>query len=103
MNFAVKFSPTALNDLDEIYDYTANALKNPDAADNTINKILDKTDLIADNPEMGTRLFFDNDLFSGYRYLVSDNYLAFYRISADSVFVDRVIYGKRDFMKLLFR
>lgn len=102
MKFAVKFSPTALNDLDEIYDYTANALKNPDAADNTINKILDKTDLIADNPEMGTRLFFDNDLFSGYRYLVSDNYLAFYRISANSVFVDRVIYGKRDFMKLLF-
>lgn len=103
MKFAVKFSPTALNDLDEIYDYIANALKNPDAADNTINKILDKTDLLADNPEMGTRLFFDNDLFSGYRYLFSDNYLAFYRISADSVFVDRVIYGKRDFMKLLFR
>lgn len=103
MKFAVKYSPTALNDLDEIYDYIANALKNPDAADNTINKILDKTDLLADNPEMGTRLFFDNDLFSGYRYLVSDNYLAFYRISADSVFVDRVIYGKRDFMKLLFR
>lgn len=102
MKFTVKFSPTALNDLDEIYDYIANALKNPDAADNTINKILDKTDLLADNPEMGTRLFFDNDLFSGYRYLVSDNYLAFYRISADSVFVDRVIYGKRDFMKLLF-
>ena len=102
MKFAVKFSPTALNDLDEIYDYIANALKNPDAADNTINKILDKTDLIADNPEMGIRLFFDNDLFSGYRYLFSDNYLAFYRISANFVFVDRVIYGKRDFMKLLF-
>lgn len=102
MKFAVKFSPTALNDLDEIYDYIANALKNPDATDNTINKILDKTDLLANNPEMGTRLFFDNDLFSGYRYLVSDNYLAFYRISANSVFVDRVIYGKRDFMKLLF-
>ena len=28
---------------------------------------------------------------------------AFYRISAGSVFVDRVIYGKRDYMKLLFK
>lgn len=103
MKVSVKFSPEALKDLDEIYDYIANVLKSPDAADNTVNKILDKTDLLSDNPEIGTQLFFENDLFSGYRYMVSDNYLAFYRISADSVFVDRVIYGKRDYMKILFK
>lgn len=102
MKYSVKFSPEALKDLDEIYDYIANFLKSP-AADNTIGTILDKTDLLADNPEIGTQLFFDNDLFSGYRYMVLNNYLAFYRISADSVFVDRVIYGKRDYMKLLFK
>lgn len=103
MKVSVKFSPEALKDLDEIYDYIANVLKSPDAADNTVNKILDKTDLLFDNPEIGTQLFFENDLFSGYRYLVSDNYLAFYRISADSIFVDRVIYGKRNYMKILFK
>ncbi len=103
MKVSVKFSPEALKDLDEIYDYIANVLKSPDAADNTVNKILDKTDLLSDNPEIGTQLFFENDLYSGYRYLVSDNYLAFYRISADSIFVDRVIYGKRNYMKILFK
>ena len=103
MKVSVKFSPEALKDLDEIYDYIANVLKSPDAADNTVNKILDKTDLLSDNPEIGTQLFFENDLFSGYRYLVSDNYLAFYRITNESVFVDRVIYGKRDYMKILFK
>ena len=103
MKVSVKFSPEALKDLDEIYDYIANVLKSPDAADNTVNKILDKTDLLFDNPEIGTQLFFENDLFSGYRYLVSDNYLAFYRITNESVFVDRVIYGKRDYMKILFK
>lgn len=103
MKVSVKFSPEALKDLDEIYGYIANVLKSPDAADNTVNKILDKTDLLSDNPEIGTQLFFENDPFSGYRYMVSDNYLAFYRISADSVFVDRVIYGKRDYMKILFK
>ena len=102
MKVSVKFSPEALRDLDEIYDYIANVLKSPDAADNTVNKILDKTDLLSDNPEIGTQLFFENDLFSGYRYMVSDNYLAFYRITNESVFVDRVIYGKRDYMKILF-
>ena len=103
MKVSVKFSPEALKDLDEIYDYIANVLKSPDAADNTVNKILDKTDLLFDNPEIGTQLFFENDLFSGYRYMVSDNYLAFYRITNESVFVDRVIYGKRDYMKILFK
>lgn len=103
MKVSVKFSPEALKDLDEICDYIANVLKSPDAADNTVNKILDKTDLLSDNPEIGTQLFFENDLFSGYRYMVSDNYLAFYRITNESVFVDRVIYGKRDYMKILFK
>ena len=103
MKVSIKFSPEALKDLDEIYDYIANVLKSPDAADNTVNKILDKTDLLSDNPEIGTQLFFENDLFSGYRYMVSDNYLAFYRITNESVFVDRVIYGKRDYMKILFK
>ena len=103
MKVSVKFSPEALKDLDGIYDYIANVLKSPDAADNTINKILDKTDLLSDNPEIGTQLFFENDLFSCYRYMVSDNYLAFYRITNESVFVDRVIYGKRDYLKILFK
>lgn len=102
MKLSVKFSPEALKDLDEIYNYIANILKSPGAAENTVSKILDKTDLLEDNPEVGIQLFFENNLFSGYRYLISDNYLAFYRISTDFVFVDRVIYGKRDYMKILF-
>lgn len=102
MKFSVKFSPEALRDLDKIYDYISNTLNSPVAADHTVNKILGKTDFLAENPEIGTQLFFANDLYSGYRYMVSDNYLVFYRISGDSVYVDRVIYGKRDYMKLLF-
>lgn len=102
MKFSLKFSPEALRDLDKIYDYISNTLNSPVAADHTVNKILGKTDFLAENPEIGTQLFFENDLYSGYRYMVSDNYLVFYRISGDSVYVDRVIYGKRDYMKLLF-
>lgn len=103
MKMSVKYSPDALRDLDEIYDYIANVLNSPNATSNTVNKILDKADLLADNPYIGTKLFFDNDLFSGHRYIISGNYLAFYRITADFVFVDRIIYGKRDYMKLLYK
>ena len=53
MKFSVKFSPEALRDLDKIYDYISNTLNSPVAADHTVNKILGKTDFLAENPEIG--------------------------------------------------
>ena len=102
MKFKVVFSALAIQDLDEIWDYISDVLKNPIAAENTVNSILDKIDLLEDQPEIGVQLFFDDGLNSGYRYVIYNNYLAFYRIYPDTVYVDRVIYGKRDYMKLLF-
>lgn len=102
MKYNVTYSTDAIRDLDEIWDYIANVLKNPVAAGNTVAGILDKADLLEEQPEIGTRLFFDNTLDSGYRYVIYNNYLAFYRVSDSTVYIDRVIYGKRDYMKLLF-
>jgi len=42
------------------------------------------------------------EIETDYRFLVCGNYLVFYRTEADSVFVDRVIYGRRDYIKILF-
>ena len=102
MKYKIFFSPLAIDDLDEIWDYIADILKNPTAAETTVNGILDKIDLLEDQPAIGVQLFFDDGLNSGYRYVIYNNYLAFYRIYPDTVYVDRVIYGKRDYMKLLF-
>lgn len=102
MKFKVKFSPEAMSDLDEIWEYISAVLKDPVAADRTVNGILDKTDLLAEQPMIGAPLYFENSLNSGYRYLIYKNYMAFYRLSSDAVYVDRVIYGKRDYMRLLF-
>ena len=102
MKYRIVFSQLAIDDLDEIWDYIFDALKNPSAAENTVNGILDKIDLLEAQPEIGVQLFFDDGLNSGYRYVIYNNYLAFYRIYPDTVYVDRVIYGKRDYMKLLF-
>ncbi len=102
MKYKIEYSTEALNDLDEIWQYIANILKNRIAADNTVSGILDKTDLLEEQPEIGTPLFFENTLNTPYRYVRYNNYLAFYRISSNTVYVDRVIYGKRDYMHLLF-
>lgn len=103
MQSEIYYSPRALKDLDEIWNYIELALCNPSAAQNTINGIMDKVDGLAAFPESGAKLEFDNGLNSGYRYVVFKNYLAFYRLRPDNaVYVDRVIYGGRDYMRMLF-
>ena len=56
MKFKTVFSPLAIDDLDEIWDYISDVLKNPIAAENTVNGILDKIDLLENQPE-GVQLF----------------------------------------------
>ncbi|WP_303825081.1 type II toxin-antitoxin system RelE/ParE family toxin [Ruminococcus flavefaciens] len=98
----IVYSPKAQNDLDEIWAYISEKLLNP-TAENTIDSILDTIDALQEHSEIGKSLYFSSDLFSGYRFLVYKNYLAFYRTSGDTVYIDRIIYGKRDYMRLLFK
>lgn len=39
---------------------------------------------------------------SDYRFLVSGNYLIFYRAYGAEVYIDRVLYGRRDYLRILF-
>lgn len=98
----ISYSPQALRDLDEIWDYISQKLCNPIAAQNTINGIIDTVDLLNEQPNAGTPLYLMSGLNSGYRYVIYKNYMAFYRTVENKVYVDRIIYSKRDYMKILF-
>lgn len=103
MKRKIDYSPRALKDLDEIWDYIEGELYNPGAAEHTVNGLMDKVDGLALFPESGARLEFENGLDSGYRYIIFKHYLAFYHLRPDNVvYIDRVIYGGRDYMRLLF-
>ena len=99
----ILYSPIALNDLDEIWTYISQTLCNPIAAQNTVNGILDAVDMLSDQPEMGTPLYFLSGLNSGYRYVIHGSYMAFYRTNRTDVYIDRVLYGKSDYMRVLFK
>jgi addiction module RelE/StbE family toxin len=98
------YSPEALRDLEKIGDYIAEQLKNPIAALNTVNGIQYRIDKLADFPLMGSLLsaLYDDVDVGDYRFLVCLNYLAFYRAEGDNVHIDRVIYGRRDYITILF-
>ena len=100
--YKISFSPEAVDDLKEIKQYIKDELCNEQAAKNTVAKILKKIKLLSDFPESGSSLSaiigFDTD----YRYLVCDNYIAFYRIDNKNVFIVRVLYGIINYMQILF-
>ena len=100
--FDVYFSKAALNDLDEIWAYIAFELSNPDAAENTVNGILDAIDRLPEYPLSGTPLNVLMDIESDYRFVIYRHYLAFYHLESNAVYIDRVLYEGRDCVKALF-
>ena len=95
-------SPEALSDLSEIKAYSAEDLENPHAALSTVAKITKTIRMLQDHALIGTPLAAVADVNSDYRYLVSGSYMVFYRTSGKDVFVDRVLYGRRDYLRILF-
>ena len=95
-------SPEASSDLVEIKEYITIELENPTAALNIVSKIIKALRGLEKFPDIGASLSSVIDIPSDYRFLVTGNYLSFYRHEGDAVYVVRVLYGKRDYLKILF-
>lgn len=95
-------SEKAQNDLAEIKDYITEELGSPNAALITISKITKKIRVLKDQAYIGAPLSSIADTESNYRFLVSGNYLIFYRVYGKDVYIDRILYGRRDYMHILF-
>ena len=98
----IRFSPDALEDLKEIKGYITDDLQNENAAENTIGTIMDRIKQLIDFPDMGAPLSSVAETQSDYRYLICGSYTALYRHDEDVVYVVRVLYGRRDYMRVLF-
>ena len=97
----IVFSPEAKRDLSENGDYIAFKLRNKSAARNLISRIQRVVLSLRQFPESGTLLLFaGSDIV--YRYLVCGSYMIFYHISGDAVHIDRILYGRRDYLSILF-
>ncbi len=96
------YSPEAIQDLDEIWDYIMLEFCNPNAAEKIVNSIMNTIGKLEDFPEMGTSLSSVSDVESDYRFVTYGNYMAFYRHMNKDIFIDRILYGKRDYLRVLF-
>ena len=90
MKNKILYTDEARCDLDSIWDYIALDLQNQQAAERLVNKIMDRVDQLEDF------------VIGEERFLVCENYLIFYHTGKSVVTVDRVLYGRRDYLSVLF-
>lgn len=98
----IRVSPAALNDLKEIKNYIENDLSNPTAAKRTIQRIIDDYSCLEISPLMGPSLSTKVPFETNYRFIVSGNYLIFYKTDGEFVSIYRILYGRRDYLKIIF-
>ena len=97
----IHLSHEAQSDLEEIKRYITKELENPSAAVNTAKRIIQSIRILQTYAEAGTLLSAIADADDTYRYLVSRNYLIFYRVNEHDIYVDRILYGRRDYLRIL--
>ena len=53
--------------------------------------------------ELGAPLSSIANVEEDYRFLVSGSYMIFYRVMGSDVYVDRILYGRRDYLSVLLK
>lgn len=98
----IHYSTLSRRDLDGIWDYIVSDLQNRSAAENVVNRIIDAISRLESFAEIGALLSSTANVITDYRFLVVGSYLVFYRVSGHDVYVDRILYGRSDYMHVLF-
>ena len=96
----VQISPLAQQDLLNIRQYIETELANPVAARRTVERVLKAIRQLEQFPLSGAPLQY-NGADTGYRYVTSGNYVAFYIGTHTTVQVVLVLYGRRDTIRIL--
>lgn len=102
MSYKIRYSPTAIRDLDRVWAEVCEASKESEIETRYVSELMDRVAEKKEFPKSGSPLYYEG-IFTGYYFVVFKAYMAFYRVRDDSIFVDRVVYGKSDYMRIIFR
>ena len=100
MTYTIEYSKNAVRDLDRVWAEVLKASRSYDVTERYINDLMDKVESKADHPKLGAPLYYE-DRFTGYYFVVFKAYLAFYRLEGERMLVDRVLFGKSDYIRIL--
>lgn len=100
MKYPIMYSPAVVRDLDRTWSEVFDASKSVDTADRYVEDLMETVKKKEEFPGSGSPLYYE-DLFTGYCFVVFKAYIAFYRINGGNVLVDRVLYGKSEYLRKL--
>lgn len=95
------YSPLSQQDLDGIFRYISQTLHNLESAKKIVSDILDGAENLEAFPFIGSLVEGLPAEIGEYRVIGIHNYLVFYRVTAGHIFVDRILYKRRDYLPLL--
>ncbi len=99
----LQYTPEAIADLQEMKTYIAKTLHNPKAANRITRNILDCCALLKNHPQMGMSLAAKTGVDTDLRYLVCQQRFALYRVEGELIFIARILDGRTDYMRVLFK
>ena len=91
----IRIRPRAQLDLESLFIYRAFELKEPNAAQKTVDAIYSAIERAAEFPEAG-RLFENENLEQGYRRVLVGRYWVYYTFDDESLTVWRVFHVRQD-------
>lgn len=97
----LRLSLEARTNLTEIREYISTDLENPSAAESTIARITKGIRILQGFFHAGAILSSITDVQSEYRYLAVGNYMVFCCVLGKDVYIDRVLYGKSNYLRTL--
>lgn len=98
----LRINPIAMQDLHDIKEYITKEFDNSNAAVDVITNIMGCYEKLKEFPLLGTELSSKIDIPTDYRYLICGNYIVFYKNDDAHVSIYRVLYSRRDYIKILF-
>lgn len=102
MAIEVVYSPEAMQDLDNIWEWIAIEHEEPGAAERTVSAILNRVDNVSAFPYSTPALNSTCLIRSDWRFVEVKGYLVLFRVANERLYVDRILSGKSDYLRKLF-
>ncbi|MCG8501505.1 MAG: type II toxin-antitoxin system RelE/ParE family toxin [Firmicutes bacterium] len=99
----IRINPLALKDLTDIKEYMVQKLDNPISAVGIVEKIIQSYERLRNFPSMGVSLSSKTDIPTDYKFLISGDYIIFYKIEGDYVSIYRIFNAKRDYLNIFLK
>jgi len=101
MDNQISYAPKAREDLLEIKSFIEEETGDIELARKTVSDIVNTNDSLRVFPEMGQQLLINLGSKIEYRYLLCHNYLSFYRYFDQTIYIDRILNSRRDYLRIL--